>query len=199
MKKLHILLLMLSILPANLHVKANHNQDSDHIADHESHDFNSLTDVIANQKAEGNYEGSTPLHYLADGDGTNNATELKIALQVIKSNPEYINDQNNEFKHSPLHVAADTENFNFIQALVKAGANVNAQDVNGRTALHFIACGSEKNDDENSLKIAQFLIERGADISIKDNDGKSPADLAVEENAHPALKSLLATLKNLNM
>lgn len=207
MKNTYALLFMLALVPTSLQLQASHYGDFLHERgnkldkDSVNHDFNSLADVmnmIAEHKAEGSYDGSTPLHYLAEGDN-NDQVNLELVKELLQSHPQYINDQHNLSKESPLHVAADSENFELIKLFLNAGANVNAQDINGRTALHFIACDSEKNDDENTLKIAQFLIENKADISIKDNDGKTAVDLAVKYNAHPALKSLLVTLKNLNM
>ncbi|AXK60635.1 ankyrin repeat domain-containing protein [Candidatus Chromulinivorax destructor] len=166
-----------------------------------SFDFNSLADVmkmIAKHKAQGTYDGSTPLHYLAEGDN-NDQVNLKLVKELIQSHPEFINDQNNENRESPLHVAVDLEHFELVELLINAGAKVNAQDLGGRTPLHYIVFENYHAGDANNLKIAQFLIKHGADVSLKDNDGKNVRDIAIEQKAEPALRSLLSTLKNLNM
>lgn len=191
MKNSKKLFFMLSILSANLGIQAMDNDESkDYYESFDFEDFKTLQDVlnfIEKQKKEGTYDGGTPLHFIADGDG--NEQELKIAIELIKNGAD-VNDQNNTSRETPLHVAADSEHFELIRALVHAGSHINAQDINGRTALHYISYGSTK-DDDNNVNIAKFLIENGADVSIKDIDGKTAIEIGAEENAHPVLQAML--------
>ena len=55
--------------------------------------------------------------------------------------------------------------------MLEYGAAPNAQNVDGSTPLH-MACVCEH------LELARLMLERGADSSIRDGDGQSPADLA---------------------
>lgn len=48
--------------------------------------------------------------------------------------------------------------------LLRKGAEINAQDVEGRTALHY----STVHDVECYQKISKFLVDRGADVTIHD-------------------------------
>lgn len=59
-----------------------------------------------------------------------------------------------------------------IETAIKDGANVNAGDEYGETAL-MSAAGSNRNPE-----VISVLLQNGADASIKDNEGKSAADYA---------------------
>jgi len=55
--------------------------------------------------------------------------------------------------------------------LLKRGAKVNAKNKSGWTALHFAAFKSD-------MDMVQLLAENGGDTTIRDNDGRTPIDLA---------------------
>jgi uncharacterized protein len=58
------------------------------------------------------------------------------------------------------------------RVLLDAGADVNARDTRGRTALHAAAA-------QGYTDVAKFLVERGADLKAADNDGVLPVDAAL--------------------
>ena len=64
-----------------------------------------------------------------------------------------------------------------IKHLIKSGANLNAKDNDGKTALMYAVDGIE------SLDIVKLLINSGADVNIKDNDGENALDHAYFANA----------------
>jgi ankyrin repeat protein len=71
---------------------------------------------------------------------------------------------------TPLHCAAWKGHPEVVALLLKAGANVNAQNSNGHwgtTALHAAA-------HANQAAVAQLLIEHGADVNARDLSGKTP-------------------------
>jgi ankyrin repeat protein len=69
-----------------------------------------------------------------------------------------------------------------IEALIKAGADVSANDENGETPLHKAAVF-------DNLKGAVLLIEAGANLMKKDNSGKTPLDYARSTMMTKLLKS----------
>ena len=54
-----------------------------------------------------------------------------------------------------------------VQALIAAGANVNQQDNNGRTPLHWAAYNGHQ-------AIVQALIDAGANVNQQNYDGRTP-------------------------
>ena len=71
----------------------------------------------------------------------------------------------------PLHYAADGEDAMIIMFLVQNGAQVNATDANGTTALHIAATGH--------VTCAAMLCRFKAKIEAQDNEGKTPVDIAL--------------------
>ncbi|MBR4682018.1 MAG: ankyrin repeat domain-containing protein [Elusimicrobiaceae bacterium] len=68
------------------------------------------------------------------------------------------------------------EFIDYLQTLIKAGANVNAKDNNGSTALIY----ATKAKSGNYEGIVSVLLKAGADVNAKDNDGKTAIKLAQE-------------------
>ena len=74
---------------------------------------------------------------------------------------------------TPIHYAAG-EGFNkVVEALIASDADVNAKALSGWTALHY-AAGSGR------LKVVRCLLDAGANRSIGDQHGHSPAQVAIE-------------------
>jgi ankyrin repeat protein len=77
-------------------------------------------------------------------------------------------DSNND---TPLIRATRLFQADTIQLLVEEGADVNASDGQGRTALHYVA-------QEDEPELARMLLSHGADVNKTDNQGKNPLDWA---------------------
>ena len=60
-------------------------------------------------------------------------------------------------------------------AFLEKGADVNAADKNGGTALHWAVGGNKK-------QIVVLLLQHGADVAARDKNGLSPLDLAIKHN-----------------
>jgi len=68
--------------------------------------------------------------------------------------------------------------------LLRIGANPNAKDYKGRTALILAVCS-------RSLKTVKLLLSSGADVNARDALGGTPLHWAVMNNLHPAVELLL--------
>jgi acyl-CoA-binding domain-containing protein 6 len=82
---------------------------------------------------------------------------------------------------TPLHWACDGGHVDVVRVLVERGANVDAADVDGRTALH-TACCCEHAD------IVELLLARSANVNLTDGDGV----LAKQETDDEAILQLFA-------
>jgi ankyrin repeat protein len=91
----------------------------------------------------------------------------------VASAPDCVGD-------TPLHDAADNSNpqehsIRCTEALLAAGANINAQNRVGDTPLH----NAWKRRGENQ-RLIDFMIQKGADTSIRNNLGFTAEGLAQE-------------------
>ena len=99
--------------------------------------------------------------------------------------PDDVDFQNNESGSTLLMDAARFGQVNVARRLIEAGADVNARDFNGWTALQHGA---------HDWKTVRMLVENGADINTTDNDG----DMFLEDlanNRHP-VRFIRFALKN---
>jgi ankyrin repeat protein len=89
-----------------------------------------------------------------------------MVLALIARQEVNLNTVNKDRK-TPLMLAAHKDQKEIVDALLREGRiDIDAQDKNGRTALvQAIA--------EGNMEVAQLLINNGADVSIKDNNGRS--------------------------
>jgi ankyrin repeat protein len=107
-----------------------------------------------------NSEGSTAVERLVVSSGASEDLELLFKLGA---------DPNQKTRNGSrlLHQAVHMRNVGAFRTLVRVGADINARDENGRTALINTADYSY----EESLPIAKILVEAGADINAQDADG----------------------------
>lgn len=85
---------------------------------------------------------------------------------------------------TPLMAAAGGADVRMIKLLLEKGANVNAADSEGYTAL---ACAVSRRASPEAV---QLLLSSGADINARNKRGETPLVLA-ERNGDYALVSLL--------
>lgn len=103
------------------------------------------------------------------------------ALQVLKKFPDLAFKPDKDGM-TPLHWAADSDNSEVMQALLKllgdsdaAKTRIDAKDADGNTALHF-AVMSE------SQEMARLLVGAGANPDAENEDGETPLQLADGED-----------------
>jgi ankyrin repeat protein len=128
-----------------------------------------------------------------DGDSALNLSIINAHFEIVKyllysgANP---NIKDND-KVSPLMAACMSyENINdylqIIKLLLKYNVDINAQDIEGNTALfHALMCS-------NKIEIVDLLLKAGADPNIKNNDGDNALILLFSSNGD-ILKRMLRT------
>ena len=90
-----------------------------------------------------------------------------------------VNDRN-EKGWSPIIVAAYHGRKDLITTLIAKGADINDRNYRGTTVLMYAKDFSLENNDVNFFK---FLIEQGADLSLKDWSGRDLPDYITNEQA----------------
>lgn len=118
-----------------------------------------------------------------------NKTPEELAKLFIESDFNLPNDQNKTL----LHYTAD-EAFNrndefrlvLIKLLFEQKIDTNAIDNNGRTALHDFTAEPHMQRyyffDNPIADIAEIFFKNGAQFTIKDNEGNTPLDLALQHS-----------------
>jgi len=90
----------------------------------------------------------------------------------------------NELNKS-LYEAADDGDFDQVKSLIAKGADVNAQDDKGVTALQYAVRGDHKD-------VVEFLIANGADVNSKDKYSYTPLYYAIWYKNKEIVKLLVA-------
>ena len=85
-----------------------------------------------------------------------------------------------------LFVAIFHSQMDVARRLFELGVSANTADESGRQALHF-ACASRCLQNGNIVKM---LLDHGANINAKDNDGSTPRDYALNSNQSHIVKIL---------
>ncbi|WP_353283576.1 ankyrin repeat domain-containing protein [Wolbachia endosymbiont (group A) of Pogonocherus hispidulus] len=149
-------------------------------------------------------DNKKPLHLAVD---TNRLSVVKLLLDRGAS--VNAKDENNK---APLDLATEEDmievlkkaqldqellinarngNLDKVKDLIIQGANLEAKDINGNTALHN-ACSN------GHLKVVEYLIEKGASLKAKNKDGKTPLDLAIQEGRIDIVQAIEQIQSDLN-
>lgn len=150
------------------------------------------------------YAGDTALHLAAAGY----RVEIARSLLDASANP---NAAENHRRGRPLHYAADgyingpawdeKRQVKMIQCLLDAGAEIDAQDMNGATPLH-------RAVRTRCVAAVQYLLNAGCDPLIKNRPGSTAFHLAVQntgrggsgaEDAKAAQRSIIETFLSLGL
>lgn len=142
------------------------------IQEDQSETVDYLIDAGCNVHAE-SHDGETLLYVAAAENALSTARRLIDWGVKIDKNKDYL----------PFQIAQYLGNYEMCDLLLDAGADVNFQDTDGRTALFYAKLREDK-------KGIQYLMGKGADDTIVDNKGIGIKDLANETIRKPLHKYL---------
>ena len=92
-------------------------------------------------------------------------------VQMLLDSGADVNQAIHQTRLTALHVSIQKKDLKIAKFLIRKGANLNAQDVNGRTALM-------NSVEAECIECIQFLIQSGASKAVKNSNGKKAIDLA---------------------
>jgi hypothetical protein len=90
----------------------------------------------------------------------------------------------NETGIPSIHFAAHISDTDYINELLRHGANINSKDVNGNTPLHVAVIASHGENPEPRFAVVKFLLDNDADINAKNNHDGTALDIATELSKH---------------
>jgi ankyrin repeat protein len=93
----------------------------------------------------------------------------------------------NPMKVAVINAAAASRNLEVVKLVLKAGANPDAQQQAGYTAMHEAAAN-------NNVELAKALLSAGADPAIRTDAGLTAADMA-REKGHAEIADMLQARK----
>ena len=112
---------------------------------------------------------------------------LKFMETVGNNSRELVNAQHTIQGRSALHLAARTGNVSITNLLLQKqlAADLSLQDCHGWTAMHVAV-------SKNFVNIVDLLVMHGANLQIRNNQGKTPIELATTSNkTHESTLQLL--------
>ena len=127
--------------------------------------------------------GNTPIYYAIENVHLKMINLLLTNKASVKDNPELLN------------TAVKKNCIEIIEILLQHGADINASDKYGITALHCTAsdkCVDEYTDANNiNEDIAKLLLSRGANVNAQTNSGKTILDSAIYDGNVKVVELLL--------
>jgi ankyrin repeat protein len=182
------------ILPKKIEIPSNpfSNLEDDHnlvySSDEDSTLIQILTPMVAltpNDEDKGNSNSDQVLSK-TDNDKVKESTSVLNTESVqTRSNIDIANFQG----QSPLTIASMNCLAEALKMFISGGCDVNLQDINGVTPLHF-ACMNSKSKEK--LVCINLLLDNGAMVNHQDNQGCTPLHKAAEHECTECISTLLS-------
>jgi ankyrin repeat protein len=108
-----------------------------------------------------------------------------------------------ERRQTPLHLASHYGHVEFASMLIDRGADVTAQDEFGKTPLHVASCSWLFGRPHTMLtmlpelrcsgcaEVARILLKHGADVTARDDRGRTPFDVASSFDGYAQVAQVL--------
>ena len=125
-----------------------------------------------------NCKGNSPLHRAC--------ASIEVIQRLVKEKTLNVNITNNKNK-TPLMCRAENGNKDPLKILLENGADVNAVNNEGQTALHLATFRTSKS----YIECLNLLIEYKANVGLEDNQGRTALHWAAEKGNDETLESLL--------
>jgi ankyrin repeat protein len=127
--------------------------------------------------------GLTPLHIAAS------VGVMDVADALIKAGAHV--DATCEKGLTPVYFAVQTGNPNIVGFFINKGANLFHRNEDGHTPLHWACCAPHPGlVGPTRTKMVQLLISQGGDLMARNNAGKTPRDLAVENQLEELVSAI---------
>ncbi|OCF54146.1 hypothetical protein L486_08342 [Kwoniella mangroviensis CBS 10435] len=102
-------------------------------------------------------------------------------VQYLIENEGFTPNDKDANSYTPMHAAASYAHLELLNYLLSKGGNINIPDDDGETPLFVV----------ETLEAARFLVENGAEVGWKNEDGLTAIDQLQED--HPEIASYLLT------
>jgi ankyrin repeat protein len=143
-------------------------------------------------------DGMTSLH-LASKDSPSDVADVggrrTMAAQLLLVHGPIVHLWNRNGQ-TPLHAASQHHLFSIVDLLLNFGAEVDAQDDDNMTPLHFAVSTLRHTRsaivaDDYDVKVIQLLLVHGANVEAQNNDGETPVQIAQARGEEEFIQMLL--------
>ena len=121
-------------------------------------------------------------------------TDWQVFVTMVGREPSLIGT--NDRGETDLHIAAAWNLPMLIISLLNQGADINAQDNDGKTPLHTAVSTIFGGREREAI---EMLLNQGADANMRDNDGDAPLHTVCWHNFHEMAEVLLKYGANVNV